>query len=147
MERRDFLRATGLACIVAVAGLTPQCVSERDRPNILFIMTDQQPVSCVGVYNQAVRTPHLDKLASEGATFSNFYISAFPCSPSRAGMLTGLYQHHHEVIQNNVLLDPSVPTLGSICKEAGYHTGYFGKGHLGGEICIPTGTRIRCREV
>ena len=134
MNRRDLLRAAGFACIVAVAGFTPQCVSERDRPNILFIMTDQQPVSCVGVYNQAVRTPHLDKLASEGATFHNFYISAFPCSPSRAGMLTGLYPHHHGVIRNNVLLDPSVPTLGSICQEAGYHTGYFGKGHLGGNM-------------
>ncbi len=97
-------------------------------------MTDQQPVSCVGVYNEAVRTPHLDQLASEGVTFNNFYISAFPCSPSRASMLTGLYPHHHGVIQNNVLLDPSIPTLGSICQEAGYHTGYFGKGHLGGNM-------------
>ncbi len=129
-----FLKIAAVVAIAANSGLTLHCARVKDRPNILFIMTDQHPVSCVGVYNEAVRTPHLDKLASEGATFNNFYISGFPCSPSRASMLTGLYPSNHGVITNNILLDPSIPSLGFICREAGYHTGYFGKGHLGGNM-------------
>ncbi|MQY78139.1 MAG: sulfatase-like hydrolase/transferase [Bacteroidetes bacterium] len=134
MERRDFLKISGLAGIAVILGLAPQCTQPVKSPNILFIMTDQQPVSCVGVYNEAVKTPHLDKLARQGITFDNFYISGFPCSPSRASILTGRYPHNHGVIKNDIQLDPSIPTLGSICREAGYQTGYFGKGHLGGNM-------------
>ena len=80
-----------------------------DRPNVLLIMTDQQPVSTIGCYgNSVVQTPAQDRLAREGMRFDNFYIAAFPCTPSRATYLTGCYTHNHGVMTNNVELDDSV---------------------------------------
>jgi arylsulfatase A-like enzyme len=103
-------------------------------------MTDQQPVTCVGAYgNDLIKTPNLDLLAAAGHLMSNFYIATFPCSPSRASILTGRNLHHHNVFTNNVMLDPSIPTLGRILSDAGYATGYFGKAHLGGSMYVGRG--------
>jgi len=106
--------------------------SASSRPNILYIMTDQQPVSCVGPYNATVQTPALDELARGGCTFDRFYIGAFACCPSRASMFSGRYAHNHGVVQNEIIFDEKIPSLGNICKAAGYETGFFGKWHLGG---------------
>lgn len=107
------------------------------KPNILFIITDQQPLSCVGAYgNNIIKTPNLDALADSGFLLENYYIAAFACSPSRASMLTGRYLHNHNVFTNNVQLDPSIPSLGTILSQANYHTGYFGKAHLGGAMYV-----------
>ncbi|UCD30516.1 MAG: sulfatase-like hydrolase/transferase, partial [Planctomycetota bacterium] len=107
----------------------------KSRPNILYIMTDQQPVSCVAVYgNKVLQTPNLDKLADAGCTFHSAYIAAFPCSPSRASQLSGRYAHNHGIVTNDVLFDEKIPSLGNICKAAGYDTAYFGKWHLGGHV-------------
>ena len=104
-------------------------------PNILWILTDQQPVSTIGAYgNRTIRTPHIDRLACEGALFDRAYVAAFPCSPSRASLLTGLYAHRHGVVTNDVLFDESTASLGNICAASGYATGYFGKWHLGGSM-------------
>ncbi len=109
--------------------------SARPRPNILYIMTDQQPASCVGAYgNRTIRTPALDTLARNGCRFDRFYIAAFPCSPSRASMLAGRYAHRHGVVTNDVLFDAKIPSLGNLCRAAGYDTAYFGKWHLGGNM-------------
>lgn len=103
------------------------------RPNILFIITDQQRKDAMGAYgNPLLRTPHLDRLASEGIRFEHFFIAAFPCSPSRASFLTGLYPHTHGVVVNNLILDPSLPNLGALLQQAGYHTAWMGKWHLAG---------------
>ena len=107
------------------------------RPNILLIMTDQQPVSCVGAYGNAkIKTPNLDQLAGEGLLLQNFYIAAFPCSPSRASILSGRYLHHHNVSTNNVKMDSTIPVLGSILSDAGYRSAYFGKAHLSGSMYV-----------
>ncbi len=109
------------------------CQLNDTAPNVLFIMTDQHPLSCVGAYgNQVIQTPNLNHLASEGHLLKNFYIAAFACSPSRASFLTGRFLHHHNVFTNNVILDPDIPSLGVLLEQAGYQTGYFGKAHLGG---------------
>ena len=101
--------------------------------NLLFIMTDQQPVSTLGCYgNQLNPTPHLDRLAATGTRFSDFYIGAFPCSPSRASLLTGCYPQRHGVTTNNVILSDEVPSLGFILRNAGRASAYFGKSHLSG---------------
>jgi len=105
------------------------------RPNILYIMTDQQPVNCVAVYgNPVIQTPNLDKLAASGITFHSAYIAAFPCSPSRACQFSGRYAHHHGVVKNDVIFDKRIPSLGGICKASGYDTAFFGKWHLGGNM-------------
>ncbi|MHC4676755.1 MAG: sulfatase-like hydrolase/transferase [Planctomycetota bacterium] len=126
--------------VSSLLGMSP--AKAPRRPNILYIMTDQQPVSCVGAYgNPIIKTPHLDKLAEVGCTFHSAYIAAFPCSPSRACQLSGRYAHHHGVTTNDVLFDEKIPSLGNICKAAGYDTAYFGKWHLGGHVYrFPRGT-------
>ncbi|MCY3681891.1 MAG: sulfatase-like hydrolase/transferase [Gemmatimonadetes bacterium] len=106
-----------------------------DRPNVLLIMTDQQPVSTIGCYgNSVVKTPAQDRLAQEGMRFDNFYIAAFPCTPSRATYLTGCYTHNHEVVANNVELDDALPSIGNTFRDAGYQTAWIGKWHLGGNM-------------
>ncbi len=106
-----------------------------DRPNVLLIMTDQQPVSTIGCYgNSVVETPAQDRLAQEGMRFDNFYIAAFPCTPSRATYLTGRYTHNHEVMTNNVELDDALPSIGNTFRDAGYQTAWIGKWHLGGNM-------------
>ena len=85
-------------------------------PNIVLILTDQQPFNTIGAYgNDTIRTPHMDRLAREGVRFDRAYVAGYPCSPSRASLFTGLYAHHHGVVTNDVLLDESTPSLGNIC--------------------------------
>ena len=106
-----------------------------DRPNVLLIMTDQQPISTIGCYgNSVVETPAQDRLAREGMRFDNFYIAAFPCTPSRATYLTGRYTHNHGVVANNVELDDALPSIGNTFRDAGYQTAWIGKWHLGGNM-------------
>jgi len=134
-SRRRFLKAvTGGLALGTGAAATAQRPAQQ-RPNLLFIMTDQQPPSTLGCYgNRVVRTPHLDRLAAEGMRFDNFHIAGFPCSPSRATMLSGRYPHSQGIIRNDILFSPEVPSLGQILKQAGYDTGYVGKWHLGGSM-------------
>jgi len=129
-----FKSAGVMGCILmAVFFICNTLQASQRRPNILYIMTDQQPISCVATYgNTIIKTPHLDMLAQAGCTFYSSYIAAFPCSPSRASQLSGRYAHNHGVIENDVLFDTKVHCLGDLCKAAGYDTGYFGKWHLGG---------------
>ncbi len=134
MKRREFLRkllAAGAGALFAGAG--GRAFGARGRPNILFIMTDQHRLDAMGAYgNRVIRTPNLDKLASQGMRFTHYYIAAFPCSPSRASILTGRYAERHGVIQNNIKLDENIPTLGTELSRAGYRTAWVGKWHLGG---------------
>ncbi|MBT3377545.1 MAG: sulfatase-like hydrolase/transferase [Lentisphaerae bacterium] len=138
IDRREFMKRMGMTAAMA-AGLRSESAPNEANPrlNILYIMTDQQPVSCVGSYTDSpLQTPHLDDLAGAGCVLDRLYIGAFPCSPSRACQLTGRYAHNHGVVTNDVLLDPALPTLGTVCRSAGYATGYFGKWHLGGNMYV-----------
>lgn len=105
------------------------------RPNILVVMTDQQPISTIGAYgNQQVKTPNVDRLAREGMRFDQFHIAAFACSPSRACYWTGRWSHRHGVVTNDVVLRDDIPTLGSLTRAAGYQAAFVGKWHLGGTM-------------
>lgn len=107
------------------------------RPNILLIMTDQQPLSTIGAYgNPLVKTPNVDRLAREGMRFDQLHIAAFACSPSRACYWTGQWSHHHGVVINDIVLRDDLPTLGSITRESGYQSAFVGKWHLGGEMYV-----------
>lgn len=120
--------------IVASASLADD---ETARPNILFIMTDQQPVSTIGQYgNPLAKTPNIDRLAQEGMRFDGFHIAAFACSPSRACFWTGQYSHHHGVTQNDIVLSEDLATLGTLFGRAGYQSAFVGKWHLGGQMYV-----------
>ena len=106
------------------------------RPNILVVMTDHQRADTVAPWGRAI-TPHLDRLAHEGLTFTNTFCPSPHCCPSRATFMTGLYPSRHGV-WNNVCNDwalsrglkPGVRCWSESLREAGYELGYAGKWHV-----------------
>lgn len=128
----------GCCAVFALMGIQNSvATAAAPRPNVLFIITDQQPISTIGSYgNPLVKTPNMDRLAREGMRFDQFHIAAFACSPSRACYWTGQWSHHHGVVLNDVVLGDDVPTLGSITRAEGYQTAFVGKWHLGGGMYV-----------
>lgn len=101
------------------------------RPNILFVLTDQQRADMMGSYGDPVaRTPVTDRLAREGVQFETCICQAPLCMPSRASMLSERYVRDHGVFQNTSVLSPTVPTFVRALSAAGYHTVQTGKTHL-----------------
>jgi len=102
------------------------------RPNILVILTDDQrwdAMSCAG--NKLFSTPHIDRLAREGARFKNVFVTTSLCSPSRATMLSGRYARQHGVMNNFTEYPVDLPSYPRSLQEAGYQTAYIGKWHMG----------------
>ncbi|OGP55862.1 MAG: hypothetical protein A2V67_12420 [Deltaproteobacteria bacterium RBG_13_61_14] len=134
MRRREFIKTSATALAGAVLGGKIISAAEK-RPNILLILVDQlrQPR-----WTPAGVTPNLDRLAQTGVSFTQHFVSAVPCSPSRACMITGTYttqNHMHsncdfQVGERQPSLDPRIPTLGHIFRDAGFRTPYRGKWHL-----------------
>ncbi len=106
-------------------------------PNIVIIFTDDQGYADVGVYGaQGFTTPNLDRLASEGVRFTDWYVAQPVCSASRAALLTGCYPNRIGITgalgpNANHGLNTNETTLAEICKSKGYATAVFGKWHLG----------------
>lgn len=129
-----------VSCIllIVVAGACnwqPQPEAAQSRPNLLFILTDQQRRDTLGAYgNRRINTPNLDALAKKSVLFENAYVTQPICSPSRASLLTGLYPHSHGVTTNNIPLRPNTPILTEMLAPGRYKTGWYGKWHLGDEI-------------
>jgi len=115
------------------------------KPHIIIIYTDDMGIGDLSTYNEGwVETPNIDRLAAEGAMFTNYYTASPVCSPSRAALMTGIfpsevgintYLHSRRGNANHEqadYLDPSLPSITKILKEVGYKTGHIGKWHLGG---------------
>ena len=118
--------------------LLVSCSTETDsKPNIIIILADDAGYSDFGFMgSDEIKTPNLDQLAFDGVTFNNAYVSASVCSPSRAGLLTGMYQQRfgHECNLDsdvNNSFDPNQITIAEALKTEGYNTGLIGKWHLG----------------
>ena len=114
------------------------CSSIYDsKPNIIIILADDAGYSDFGFMgSDEIKTPNLDQLALDGVIFNNAYVSASVCSPSRAGLLTGMYQQRfgHECNLDsdvNNSFDPNQITIAEALKTEGYTTGLIGKWHLG----------------
>ena len=104
------------------------------RPNVLFILTDQQRVDTLSCYgNDQIQIPSLNALGRESVVFENAYVSQPVCSPARAALLTGLWPHACGVPVCNVPLPADVPTIAE-CISDEYACAYMGKWHLGDEI-------------
>jgi N-acetylglucosamine-6-sulfatase len=108
-----------------------------ERPNIVFILTDDQRFDAIGAINPYFTTPHLDAMLREGLHFPNAFVTTSLCSPSRASILTGQWAHKHGVLDNITPLPPALPTFPRRLQEAGYATGFFGKWHMGGDSDAP----------
>ncbi len=118
------------------------------RPNILFITSDQQRADCYGFEGRKVKTPHLDEMAANGTRFSAAITPNLVCQPSRCSILTGLLPMTHGVSDNGVDLPTSMIERGyaPALAAAGYDTAIIGKAHFNtSHTFAPTGTP-ECRE-
>ncbi len=138
MKRREFIAATMKAAAgLALAQVPAARANRQQRPNILFIMTDQQHagmMSCAG--NKWLKTPALDRLAASGTRFERAYSANPVCVPSRFSLQTGLMPSAIGMGQNEdspkaTVTDTMVQqSLGNLFQRAGYETVYGGKVHL-----------------
>jgi arylsulfatase A-like enzyme len=148
MRRYQIFVSLALITIIALLAWKTKpkpATQQAARPNIIVILTDDMGFSDVGCFGgNFVPTPNIDRIAKNGRKFTQYYSAAPICSPSRAGMLTGMNparwnfstfldnkKHNHNAEQAD-FLDPAAPSMARFFKEAGYATGHFGKWHMGG---------------
>ena len=111
--RALILTAVLIGCLVAPAAVA-------DRPNIVFIMSDDHAAHAIGAYGSRVnQTPHLDRLAREGALLTDVFATNSICTPSRAAILTGQYSHINGVTMFN-RFDSSRMTVARLLQQGGY---------------------------
>lgn len=142
MNRRTFIKtSTAAVASGALANSLSGSNHSGQKPNILFIMTDQQHsgmMSCTG--NTLLSTPALDQLATEGIRFENAYASNPVCVPSRMSMATGMMPARLGALDNSGTKVKQLPkeaaqySMGKLMKAAGYDTFYGGKTHLSPEL-------------
>jgi arylsulfatase A-like enzyme len=148
MERRKFLKtvgAGGLSIPIASYFIKSKAEQPAEKPNIIIIYADDMGWGDVGYHGfDDISTPNIDALSTQSVWFSQGYVSASVCSPSRAGLLTGVYQQRFGCGENppgggypdtpeSQLsgLPDTQSVLSEMLKSVGYHTGIVGKWHLG----------------
>ena len=131
MTKRTILKA----CIIGAA-LTPMLLSAANRPNIIFVMTDDQGYGPIGAHGHPwIKTPELDRMHAKSVRFDRFMMGS-TCAPSRAGIMTGVHSIRNGVthtIYERERVNLNAVTIPQVLKPAGYTSGYFGKWHLGDE--------------
>ncbi len=135
-SRREFLKRTGaVAAGIALSGLECLAADSGRKPNVIFVFADQLRSQALGCYgDKQAKTPNIDRLASQGARFTNA-ISTWPiCSPFRGMLMTGCYPMTNGVIANNIPIWDGQTCIADVLKAQGYKTGYIGKWHLDGGI-------------
>ncbi|QZT37899.1 sulfatase [Halosquirtibacter xylanolyticus] len=110
---------------------------ERDKKtqarNVIFILTDDHRYDYMGFTGKVpwLKTPNMDRLASEGVYFRNTFVTTSLCSPSRASILTGQYSHCHTIVDNVAPNPGNLVFFPQYLQQAGYQTSFFGKWHMG----------------
>ena len=102
--------------------------------NVVVILSDDHRYDFMGFHPDApdfLRTPHLDRMAAEGAHLANAFVTTSLCSPSRASILTGQYAHNHRIVDNTSPIPEGTRFFPHDLRENGYRTAYVGKWHMG----------------
>lgn len=129
---RDPLICVMMAFLTLVACQPDKAPSKTDRPNIIFIMSDDHAYQAISAYqDHLIQTPHIDRLAKEGMLFTNACVTNSICAPSRAVILTGKHSHLNGKIDNHFPFDTTNVTFPQLLQQAGYQTAMFGKLHFG----------------
>jgi len=138
MERRRFMQTLSMG----VASLAlPGCLKNKkpslEKPNILFIMSDDHASHAISCYGSQInQTPNIDRIAKKGIRFDNCFCTNGICAPSRAVILTGKHSHINGVRDNRLAFDSTQMTFSKLLQESGYQTALIGKWHLKSD---PTG--------
>ena len=141
MKPSKILISTGiLSSVFSIPFVSEGKPALLKKPNVVIILTDDMGYGDISCYNKnQVKTPNIDRLATEGVRFTNFYVPTPYCAPSRATLLTGRFPLRHGMVQNpapdaginDIGLNASEVTMGELFQGAGYHTKCIGKWHLG----------------
>ncbi len=145
LTRRQLLAAG--AALMATSSVSADALAAKPRPrppNVVVILADDLGYGALGAYGQkTILTPELDRLAQEGARFTNGYAAAPMCAPSRCCLLTGMHNGHARVRDNSFndthvepRLEPQDTTVGTVLQGAGYTTGVFGKWGFGDDDAV-----------
>jgi len=139
--RRDFLKTVSLgAAAVALPRTVFAADKAEDRPNILFIYSDDHAFQAISAYGgrlaKVAPTPSIDRLAREGMIFNKSYVTNSICAPCRAVIQTGKHSHINGVLDNRQRFDATQQTFPKLLKKVGYQTAIVGKWHL---KALPTG--------
>jgi arylsulfatase A-like enzyme len=149
MNQRFPLRIFAIMCaaVASYSALAASVHAEGEKPNMIFIMTDDQGWGDVG-YNghPKIKTPNLDALAASGIRFDRFYATASVCSPTRASCLTGRNNWRMNISNPMRADEGHLPqeeiTIAEALKAKGYATGHFGKWHVGGFDAETSGSHV-----
>ena len=115
--------------------------NKKSRRQIIFLMTDTTRKDMLGCYgNPEMKTPNLDKLASQGIRYENAYTCQPVCGPARSAIFTGTFPHTNGMVTNSIAMGDNVKTIGQRLTDAGIHCGYIGKWHLDGGDYFGLGT-------
>jgi len=123
--------------LLVVSACVP-CSSLAVQPNFLVILSDDHTYRAIGYNNPAVKTPNLDRLATEGVRFDRAFVASPICAASRASLMSGVYPQQHGSVSlfrggflKSVIKDHQFATLPAVLGKAGYHSALYGKSHLG----------------
>ncbi len=142
MASKPLTLLLALLCLVTTACETTSedaspLASGDDRPNIIFIFTDDHTARALSAYGSTINeTPNLDRLATEGMRFDRCFVTNSICAPSRAVILTGKHSHLNGQLSNLETFNGQQQTFPKLLQQAGYETGIIGKWHLKSQ---PTG--------
>ena len=138
------LKYLGLVPAFAACGTNPKTADplvlnklgdERKPRNVIFIFSDDHRYDYMGFTGVVpfLETPHMDRMAREGAHMRNSYVATSLSSPGRATILTGMYTHQHTVVDNSAPVPEGLTFFPQYLQKAGYKTAFFGKWHMGHE--------------